>query len=156
MATQYKFSSGVCTPTHSLVLTVFKNIQREVNRFLDAADRSLLTVDGKLGKKTVDGINMALANSMAFPTVSSCRQVANDPATYYNGLKELADRRKLVAMVMDPESIIRHITNPQPKAQPDGTIVYPSMATAGIGGVPYWAIALAVGGLYYANKKGMI
>lgn len=155
MATQYRFASNVCIPEHNVVLTVFKNIQREVNRFLDDAGRPLLTIDGKLGSRTVDGINFATANT-PLPTISSCKQVADDPATFYNGLRAIADNREL-ALVMDPMNIVRTFVSPQPRVEPSGRVVYPSAATAGIGGVPYWALALAgVGGLYYAKKKGLI
>lgn len=161
MATSYKISSsGVCTPSNSIALTVFKNIQREVNRFLDEADKTLLTIDGKIGQKTLDGINlvhtMFPTSGLLGGTATKCSQVADDPAGYYNALKAIADANEL-AIVMDPVSIVRTITNPQPRVDPSGSVSYPApIATAGIGGVPYWLIAV-VGGSYvyfFQTKSG--
>jgi hypothetical protein len=132
------------------VLFVFKEIQREVNRFLDAANVSLLTVDGKIGQKTVDGINLATKGTI-LSGVTNCKQVADSPSTYYNGLKAMADARNL-AIVMDPLSIFRTISDPQPEVNlTSGEVKYPS---SGVFGIPLWYLALAgIGGGYYYFYK---
>lgn len=149
MATAYTVSKGVCVPTHDTVLFVFKEIQREVNRFLDAANVDLLTVDGKLGPATIAGVNLAVKGT-SLPGVTSCTQIADAPSTYYNGLKAMADAKKL-AIVMDPLSIFRTVSNPQPKVDPSGNVSYPS---SGLFGIPLWYLALVgVGGGYYYFYK---
>lgn len=152
MASYTISSKGVCVPNNDITLFVFKNVQKEANRFLDAQKKPLLTCDGKLGSKTLAAINSV--KSM-FPTsgvlgadIPSCSKVADNAAAYYNDLSNVANQNKLM-VVPCPTGIIRSITNPQPKVEPGGAVVYPSVATSGLGGVPYWLIALIGGGSYY-------
>jgi len=158
MATTYTISSkGSCIPKNSKVLFVFQSVQKEANRFLDAQSKPLLICDGKLGSKTLAAIN-SVKNT--FPTsgalgvhVSSCTKVADNPATYYNSLNSIANQNRLAIVECPPRSIIQKITEPEPRVQPDGTVIYPGVATAGLGGVPYWLIALIGGGSYYYFYK---
>lgn len=149
-------SKGTCVPSNDLAFFAFKLVQNEANRFQDAAGRELLVCDGKLGKNTLAAIN-SVANT--FPTTgvlgkttSSCKEVADNAGNYAAALKNVADQQKL-PIVTCPKGIIQQITHPEPKIDESGTVVYPSIATAGFGGVPLWLIALAgVGGVYYFKK----
>jgi hypothetical protein len=162
MTQHYSVSSkGTCTPISLSALIAFKLIQKEANRFQDAAGKKLLACDGKIGSNTVAAINGV---ATMFPTsgvlgkpVTSCRQVADSSTVYVGAMKGIADQNKL-AMPACPKGIIQSITNPEPVVdEVAGTVVYPGIFTAtGPGGLPLWLIALmGVGGVYYfKSTKG--
>ncbi len=149
----YKLSSkGSCVPVNKVAFFVYKNIQKEINRFLDKANKTLLTCDGKIGEKTLVAINrvksMYPTTGVLGTTISSCTKVAENPASYYLALSTIANQNNL-NVVACPDSIIRRILSPSPKINPDGDLAYPNWKTAGVGGIPFWAMLLLGGGSYY-------
>lgn len=137
--------SGVCRPQTFEALELFKGIQRETNRVLDSLDKSLIYVDGRIGDKTRQAVNTALNGGY-----KNCSEIANNAKAIYGVLKQQADARQL-AIVADPESIVRSVVSPPSNFDHDtGKVIHPS---ASIAGIPLWAIALtAVGGGYYLYK----
>jgi hypothetical protein len=152
----YTIKSGTCIPSNWASVLLFKGVQKEANRFLDASGKKLLACDGKIGKNTVAAVNSV---SKMYPTsgilggvASSCKQIADNSLGYASAMKAKADQHNL-AVPACPKGIVQKITNPEPVEQPDGSIAYPSPASASIGGVPLWLIAVVgVGGIYYLKK----
>jgi hypothetical protein len=152
-------SKGTCVPDKNS-LSLFRGVQMEINRFLALKNKRLLTVDGKLGSNTLEAINFIQGlyiSDSAHPSVfaQNCSVLSEHAASYAENLRKLAATMN-APVVPAPSSIVRRILNPQPKVDPStGEISYPpSVATAGLFGVPFWAIALvgAGGGYYYFNK----
>jgi hypothetical protein len=52
--------NGVCVPMDATTLATFKNLQRQTNRILAAAGKSLIGVDGRIGPGTKNGVSAAL------------------------------------------------------------------------------------------------
>jgi hypothetical protein len=151
--------TGICIPKDDSTLAVFKNIQKELNRFLDAEKKTLLTCDGKLGKQTLAALNgvvskFPIIKMIAGGNVTSCATIADNPSAFYNGLQHLANESKL-AVVACPGGIIRKILSPEPTVSPSGVVSYDAGGGGcNIAGIPCWYIALAAagGGYYYFYK----
>jgi len=144
----YKVVSGVCRPQTFEALEQYKGVQRETNRLLDMQDAKLLYVDGRIGDKTRLAINKVLGTSF-----KTCSEIADRIATLWVSLKGLAESSN-AAVVADPESPVRSVISPPSKYNAaTNKVVHPSISTAGIAGVPLWAIALfGAGGAYYFRK----
>jgi hypothetical protein len=145
----FKIVNNVCRPLDSADLDNFKGIQREANRFLDEHNKTLLFVDGRIGNKTRDAVNFVLGS-----TFRDCAAIAEKAPQVLSQLRTLAASRQL-AVVQDPESIVRSAISPPSTFDPEtNTVVNPSFSTAGFGGVPFWLMALVgAGGYYYFYKK---
>lgn len=134
--------SGTCRPQTFEALEVYKNLQREANRVLDANNKELIYVDGRIGNKTIDAVNFSLGTDF-----QNCSELADRASTMLFQLKSFTSSKQL-AVVADPESIVRSIANPPSTFDAEtGQVVHPS----GIAGIPLWAVALvaASGGYYY-------
>jgi hypothetical protein len=144
----FKVVSGVCRPQTFEALDLYKGIQNEANRTLNAQGADLLFVDGRIGDKTRKAINKVLGSS--FP---DCTAIAERATSVFSQLKQLADSRNL-GIVAPPENIVRSVVSPPSEFDAEtGQVVHPSLATAGFMGVPLWAIALFGAGGYYYFKK---
>jgi hypothetical protein len=140
----FKVVSGVCRPQTHEALKIYKGIQQQVNRILDASGKDLLFVDGRIGTKTIAAVNFALGTNH-----SNCAGIAENAGPILNQLANTANNKQL-PVVADPKSVARDTFNPPSKFDAEtGTVVHPSLATAGFAGVPLWLIALAAGGGYY-------
>jgi hypothetical protein len=139
---------GSCKPTDSATYELFSNIQRQANRFLSRANKPLLAIDGILGSKSVAAINEAMGDQY------TCKTIADRGEQVLFLLRKGADALGLL-MVADPDDIITKVTNPKPVIQKDGAVVYPEggLLQAGLGGVPYWVLALVGGGAYVLWRK---
>jgi hypothetical protein len=144
-------SKGSCEPKDSSTLLAFTAVQQQANRFLDAADKKLLTCDGIIGAKTLAAVNSIRA---MFPVTgvlgadaSSCRVIANSASSYASAMDNIANSRNLSAPEC-PQSLVRKILSPMPKVNTDGTVDYPYSA----GGFPWWVLLAALGGGYYYTQ----
>lgn len=144
----YKVLGGSCRPQTFKALEQYKGVQRETNRLLDIQDMKLLYVDGRIGDKTRLAINKVMGTSF-----KTCSEIADQIGSLLISLKSRADGRN-AAHLDDPERPVRNIVAPPSRYDSaTNTVVHPSIASAGIAGVPLWAIALfGVGGAYYFRK----
>lgn len=142
----FKVVSGVCRPQTLEALERYKSIQRETNRVLDTQGKKLLFVDGRIGSSTRNAVNTVLGSNF-----SDCSEIANKANTVLNQLATLARQLPVVA---DPDDIVRKVLSPPSSFDVEtGQVVNPSVATASLGGIPLWALALVgVGGIYYFKK----
>lgn len=135
---------GVCRPETPEALEIYKGIQREINRAYDAQGKKLIRVGGRIGDDTRKGVNALLSTSY-----KTCSEVANRAASIWGSLKRLMDERQL-PIVADPAWGIADIFDPPSKFDPDtNKVINPDWKTAGVGGIPFWAMLLISGGGYY-------
>ena len=140
----YKIVNGVCRPQTFEVLKLYKGIQRETNRLLDILNKKLLYVDGRIGDSTRKGVNLALDGAYG-----TCAEIASKAQSIFNVLRQQANARN-APVVADPDRLIASIISPPSKFDPDtNTVINPNWKTAGVGGIPFWAMLLLGGGSYY-------
>jgi hypothetical protein len=140
-------SKGTSIPKDKDTLRAFQAVQREANRFQDAAGKKLLVCDGKIGNSTVTAVEEAKQQSI------NRKQLSDDPYSFTAELKNAANQRKLALVVGCPKGIIQKIMSPEPIIKPDGTLEYPSPTSLDIGGIPLWLIAVVgIGGIVYIKK----
>jgi len=156
-------SSGgpVCKPNDAEALSLFKEVQRLVNRLRAKKGQKLLAVDGRIGPATVSAIRDLQAPGAVL--VFTCNQITG---RIYTVIDELAG--KVVELnappVADPKT-----PSPPSMPGPSGTVVNPTdaqiaaaaAAAAGAGGgfldtlkSPLGITALVVGGLLVWKLSG--
>jgi hypothetical protein len=143
-----KAVSGICKPMNSATLSVFKNLQSQINRVLSSMGKSLIGVDGRIGSGTVKSLNTAMGTGF-----TNCDQVSILADNLANQVKLKAD--KLGAPV--------HVSPARPPAPPSvpgpgGTVLHPeSLRAAGFVGFITSPAGIATGigtivALYFINK----
>lgn len=157
----FKVVNGICRPQDAETLGIYQNIQRQANRFLDQANKSLITIDGRIGPKTLAAVNFALLSSAvtAFfaggKGFADCSSLAENANRVLDTLTNMAESKNL-SVVADPDNIIRSVLDPPSKLDvATGRVVHPSpIRTAGVAGIPFWLIGVAGVGVFYVSKKG--
>jgi hypothetical protein len=113
---------GVCKPMDRPTLELFWDLQRNTNAHLAKAGKTLLDVDGRIGPKTVKGVNFALGSK-----VSHCDDISAN-ADNVNGLLSLKAAAVGAKRVPDPK---RPGGSPPSLPGPGGSVIHPPLQQAG-------------------------
>lgn len=120
---------GFCKGTDEETELLFKNIQRQANRFLDSRGETLLYCDGIIGTKTL----AAIRSLPGFGHTKNCQYIANQAKAYLASLTRIANRDGLTMPECPSRSIVQMIKD-TPIAQATGF----SFIMFGIAGVIGW------------------
>lgn len=106
-------TNGICKPTGSASLELFKDLQRQMNRCLDAMGSAKIAVDGAIGPGTLAALQAisnapsagayGLGSSSGFVVnTNDCTSVSNQVLSITTKLSQLADYMGAAASVSSP------------------------------------------------------
>lgn len=160
--------NGVCKPTGSASLDLFKDLQRQMNRVLDAMGSAKIAVDGAIGPGTLAALQAisqapsagayGLGSSSGFVVnTNDCASISNQVVAITAKLSQLADYMGAANSVSSPSPTstpttvdpVTGIETPQPltSSAMDALANMSTTEKLGVAG-----IAVAVG--YFAITKG--
>lgn len=136
---------GTCVPTNPQTLASFMNVQNQANRVLKASGKSLLKVDGLLGKKTVDAVNSILGSFY-----KDCNAVAQRADSIAASVRSKADAGGAPVSVKAPPSLQKPVVSTDPRTGQEivtyKASIFPfdlgdpmTLAAVGIGGLLIWS-----------------
>lgn len=143
--------AGVCKPMNVDTLDVYEKMQRLLNRLLAFKGKTLISVDGRIGKRTVDAVKYTLGADYG-----SCDRLAADADSVVNRLSMLViSTPNVPTTVPDPPS-----SSPPSRPSPDGSgqVVHPPLTIgdqlANVVANPMMLAAVGVAGLLVYKKLG--
>lgn len=135
---------GTCVPVSPAVLAAAIEMQKQANRVLKASGKSLLKVDGLVGKKTVNAVNSILGSSY------DCNRIISTAATIAAQIKAKADAGGAPSSVQAPPSLNKPVIETDPRTGQE-VVTYKAsllpfdlsdpmtLAAVGIGGLLLWS-----------------
>lgn len=134
-ATGCKPIAGIAIPMNAETLEIFKGLQRQLNRVLQAKKKKLVDVDGRIGPAAVSAVDLARSSSMAMGILlDKMRSIdaiaANAPAVTL-AVQGLANTLSAPAAA-DPKP-----SSPPSLPGPNGTVLHPpaEQMAASLGGI---------------------
>lgn len=130
-----------CEPSRPLALMHFRAVQAQANRVLKASGKSLLKVDGIIGKRTVVAVNSILGSFY-----KSCDEVAGRADTIARYIMDKADAGGAPTKVKPPASTMTPVITVDP-ASGQEIVTYKEAGLGALMKSPLGIVALLAAGV---------